>query len=70
MPEARFRGPAPNQDSAVEARAAGDWLGIGHGSHDARLCGHVGEWIGGPDGEDILLRDLQDRDAGGCLRRA
>jgi len=35
-----------------------------------RLCGHVGERIGGPDGEDVLLRDLQDRDSGGCLEEA
>jgi hypothetical protein len=34
------------------------------------LCGHVGERIGGPDGQDVLLRDLQDRDSGGCLEEA
>jgi hypothetical protein len=35
-----------------------------------RLCGHVGERIGGADGEDVLLGDLQDRDSGGYLEEA
>src|SRR5690606_25365434 len=48
----------------------GAWLGIGHAGRHVPLCGHVGEWIGGPDGEDILLRDLQDRDAGRRLKKA
>ena len=71
---------APGRACALLREPVGGWVGIGHASHDARLYlpvrfstqtgGHVGEWIGGPDGEDILLRDLQDRDSGGCLEEA
>ena len=35
-----------------------------------RLCGHVGARVGGTDGEDVLFRDLQDGDSGGCLEEA
>ena len=45
---------APGRACALLRKPVGDWLGIGPASHDARLCGHVGEWIGGPDGEEIL----------------
>jgi hypothetical protein len=34
-----------------------------------RLCGHFGERISDPDSEDILFRDLLDRDFGGCLEK-
>jgi len=31
---------------------------------EAALCGNVGEGVGGPVGEDVLLGDLKDGDAG------
>lgn len=36
----------------------------------ARLCGHVGERVGGAVGQDVRLGHLQDRDAGGQLVQA
>ena len=61
---------APGRVCALLREPVGGWLGIGQTGCHVRLCGNVGEWIGGPDGEDILLRDLQDRDSGGCLEEA
>lgn len=37
---------------------------------EARLCGHVGERVGGAVGQDVRLGHLQDRDAGGQLVQA
>ena len=37
----------------------------GDGSHLAgqvRLCGHVGEQVGGPVSQDILYQDLEERE--------
>lgn len=61
---------APGRACALIRKPVGDWLGIGHAGRHVRLCGHVGERVGGPDGKDVLLRDLKDRDAGGCLEEA
>lgn len=36
----------------------------------ARLCGHVGERVGGAVGQDVRLGHRQDRDAGGQLVQA
>ncbi|MGB7294086.1 MAG: hypothetical protein WBC70_00720 [Candidatus Aminicenantales bacterium] len=43
---------------------------MGHAGREARPCGHVGTQVGGPDGQNVLLQDLQDRDAGGRLEEA
>lgn len=61
---------APWRACGVFLVPVGDWLEIGHANRHVRLCGHVGEWVGGPDGEDVLFRDLQDRDSGGCHEEA
>ena len=45
-------------------------LRIEKAGRHVRLCGHVGERVGGPDGEDVLLWNLQNRDSGGCLEEA
>jgi len=36
----------------------------------ARLCGHVGERVGGTVGQDVRLGHLQDGNAGGHLVQA
>ena len=61
---------APGRACALLREPVGGWLGIGHAGRHVRLCGHIGERVGGPDGKDVLLRDLKDRDAGGCLEEA
>ncbi len=49
---------------------SGVGVGVGRAGGQARLCGPVGARVGCPDGEDVLLRDLQDWDAGGRFEEA